>query len=52
MSIKLTFASLKKKWKCNLIWNNDECIDVVDSFVNSGVQFYYTGSMKNVVSFK
>jgi len=40
----------KKKTKCNFIWKIDnDCIDVVDSFVYLGVQFYYTGSMKNVV---
>ena len=40
----------QKKTKCNFIWKIDnECIDVVDSFVYLGVQFYYTGSMKNVV---
>ena len=40
----------KKKTNCNFIWKIDnDCIDVVDSFVYLGVQFYYTGSMKNNV---
>jgi len=40
----------QKQTKCNFIWKIDnECIDVVDSFVYLGGQFHYTCSMKNVV---
>jgi len=50
MSIKLKFAFLKRQ-KSNFIWKIDnECIDVVDIFVYLGVQFDYTGSMKNGVN--